>query len=152
MAATATALVPELSSAVIDSWDDLMPRAEDWSPASWERAIAAAEAALEGLVAIIAQGDLDDLSWSRTRETVYARGHATYDEVDDLLRTVRVVGLELLLDRLSEAHGLSPDERWSLQQETHGYCEALHRQRDEVDPETVEALLAELERGGPDLG
>ncbi len=62
-----------------------------------------------------------------------------------------MVGLELLLDRLGEEHHLSPDERWSLQQETHGFCEALHRQRDEVDPETVEMLLAELERGGPDI-
>lgn len=152
MAATATALLPEMRGAVIVSWDDLMPWAEGWSPAARDRATAAAEAALDGLVAIIAQGDLDDLSWARIRETVYGRGHAAYDEVDDLLRTVRVVGLELLLDRLSDAHALSPDERWSLQQEAHGYCEALHRQRDEVDPETVEALLAELERGGPDLG
>lgn len=151
LAETTTALLSELRSAVIDSWGDLLPGSAEWTPEARARAIAAAQAALEGVASIIAQGDLDDHSWTQTREAVYGRGHAAYQEVEELLRTVRVVGLELLLDRLDEAHALSPDERWSLQQQTHGYCEALHRQRDEVDPETVEALLADLERDGPDL-
>jgi hypothetical protein len=151
LAAIAQAQLPDLHQAVIESWRDLLPQAASWPPPHRSRAHAAAEAALTGLVDVIAQGDLDEASWRRTREVVHGRGHATPDEVAEVLRTVRIVGFELLLEHLAAVAGLTADERWGLHLQAHAYAEQLHRTRDEVDAATVEALLGELEASGPDL-
>lgn len=151
LARLAEAHLPSLHQAVVESWRDLMPVAATWSPEERRRAHAAAEAVLQGLVVVFAQGDLEQASWQRTREVLYGRGHATPEEVDELLRTVRVVGVENLLQRLEEEAGLDSEERWALQLEAHTFAEQLHHSRDEVDAATVDALLIELESSGPDL-
>lgn len=152
LAGAARALMPAVRQAVVDSWGDLIPTAGRWDARQHARAVAAADAVLGGIPDVIAQGDLDDRSWLRTVETVYARGHATADEVGDLLRSVRVVGVELLLDELESGHGLTSDERWSIQLRAHSFCEQLHRVRDDVAPEGFDELLAGLEADGPDYG
>lgn len=152
LAALAEAALPALHRAVIDSWSDLMPVAARWSDASHQRAKAAAEATLRGLVTVIAQGDLDEEEWRQTRQVVFGKGFATEDEVGELLRTVRIVGVELLMAHLDEAVGLSNEERWALQQEAHTYSEELHRTREQVDPSTVQSVLEELAASGADLG
>jgi hypothetical protein len=152
LAAAARALLPALRQAVVDSWGDLLPTAGRWSALQHARAVAAADAVLGGIPDVIAQGDLDERSWLRTVETVYARGRATTDEVGELLRSVRVVGVELLLDALERSHDLTSDERWSIQLRAHSFCEQIHRVRDDVAPEGFEELLAGLETEGADYG
>jgi hypothetical protein len=151
LASLAEDCLPDVHQSVVESWADLMPIALRWTTAERRRAHAAARAALEGLATVFAQGDLDETDWRRTRETVYGRGHASPDEVDELLRTVRIIGVELLLDRLHAELSLSPEERWGLQTQARDYCEALHRPGEDLDASTVDALLAELESDGPDL-
>jgi hypothetical protein len=151
LARLAEAHLPDLHQAVVESWCDLMPAAATWQVNQRRRAHAAARAVLAGLAVVIAQGDLEETEWRRTRETLYGRGHATPDEVDELLRSVRIVGVEGLLEILTEEAGLLPDERWTLQLQAHTFSEQLHRNRDEVDPANVQALLAHLESEGADL-
>jgi hypothetical protein len=143
--------LPELHRAVVASWTELIPAADIWTPEERRRAHSAAEATLRGLVTVIAQGDLDEESWLRTRQVISGRGVSTHQEVTELLRTVRIVGIEVLLARLDEDANLSKDERWAIQQEAHNYCEQLQGTRGEVDPSAVDALFAHLEASGPDL-
>jgi uncharacterized protein YgfB (UPF0149 family) len=145
------ALLPELEEVVTESWNDLMPAAAHWGPVATQRAKRATAAALRGLLAAYEQGDLDDRSWELLRRDVLGRGYATAHEAEDLLRTVRIVGVELLTERLSHYIGLTHDERWLLQREASTFCERLLGGREEVDAEALDSLLAELERSGPDL-
>ncbi len=151
MAAVGAALLDELEEAIASSWVDLLPAAAGWGPAATTRARAASAAALRGLLTVFEQGDLDDRSWAEVRDEVYAGGRATPDEAAELLRTVRIVGVEVLADRLSYYLGLTHDERWQLQREASAFCAQLLGTRDELDATAVDTLLAELERSGPDL-
>lgn len=144
-------MLPELHQAVIDSWPDLLPAAADWSAEGVRRARRAARAALEGILVTIEQGGVEDRAWKRLRDDVLGHGHMTRDEVDELLRSVRIVGMDALADRLSATIGLSHDERWKLQREASGFCEDLLGTRDELDPGAYQEMLAELLRSGPDL-
>jgi hypothetical protein len=151
LARLAEAHLPDIHQSVVQSWRELMPIAATWELEQRRRAHAAAEAVLEAFAVVIAQGDLDEASWRHTREVLYGRGHATPDEVAELLRTVRIVGVEGLLQRLDEEADLDQEERWTLQLQAHDLSEQLHRTRDQVDPSTVQALLKQLEADGPDL-
>lgn len=151
LASATVALVGELERAVVESWPDLLPLASTWTVAERGRAREAVRAVLEGIAGVIAHGDLDDRTWQRIQRTVLADGRATQDEADALLRTVRVPGVELLLQRLDDVVGLTGDERWTLQVQAGWLCDQLTRQRDESDPAALHRLLAELERDGPDL-
>ncbi|MDQ3973103.1 MAG: hypothetical protein M3276_01965, partial [Actinomycetota bacterium] len=73
------------------------------------------------------------------------------DDTEQLVRSVRVVGVETLAGSLAATIGLSHDERWQLQREASGFCEALLGIHEELDPAAYDALLAELQRSGPDL-
>ena len=153
LATTATALLPGVEQAVVDSWPDLLPAAAGWAPDAVARARAAVRAALDGIVAIIAQSDLDDRSWMQVRAVVSGHGHATLDEVRDLLRTVRVVGVDLLATRLDELVGLSEDERWELQTQAGWFADQLIGDFDDLEGAAEDAhLLHLLAEGGPDLG
>lgn len=144
-------LLPELHRAVVDSWPDLLPAAADWSPQSARRARRAALAALEGILLAIEQGDVSDRTWKRLRDEVFAHEKGGRDDAEQLMRSVRVVGVETLARSLAATIGLSHDERWQLQREASGFCEALLGIHDELDPAAYDALLAELQRSGPDL-
>jgi hypothetical protein len=152
LASAAQALLPELEAAVVASWPELLPTATSWTPAQGERARTATRAALAGLADVLAQGDLDDLSWQRLRGEVAGHGRATPDEVGELLRAVRVVGVQLLADRLRETVGLSVEERWTLQAHAGWLLDQLADARTELDPGDSDDLLAELHRDGPDAG
>jgi hypothetical protein len=151
LAELTAAHLPDLHQAVVRSWDDLLPAAAGWALEQRRRAHAAAEAVLHALGCVIAQGDLDEETWTRTRDALYSRGHATPDEAAELLRTVRIVGVEALILRLDEQAQLSAEERWTIQLEAHDLFEQLQRTRAEVDASTVDALLATLEADGQDL-
>lgn len=151
LADRAAGAVDEAVRAVVDSWPDLMPVALGWSQASHTRARAAVRACLDGIVGVLAQGDLDDRTWARTHRLVFADGHATLDEAAELVRTVRVTGVDVLMRRLEADCGLSADERWILQGEIGGFCEQLVGQEDDVEPGAVDALLATLEADGADF-
>jgi hypothetical protein len=151
LARVGTALLDELEEAVAESWHDLLPAAASWGPAATQRAKRATAAALRGLLHAIEQGDLDDQAWDALRREVMGSGYATPDEVAELLRSVRIVGVELLSDRLGYYIGLSHDERWQLQREASAFCDRLLRTREELHPQALDELLAELERTGPDL-
>lgn len=150
--ATATvALLPELERAVIETWPELLPQASGWTVAERGRAREAVRASLQGIAGVIAQGDLDDRTWQRIQATVLAEGRATPEEAEALLRTVRVPGVELLLQRLDEMMHLTGDERWTLQIQAGWLCDQLTREREDFDPLALQRLLADLERDGPDL-
>jgi hypothetical protein len=151
IAAMGRALLPQLQAAVVESWSDLLPAAAQWSEPSFARATRASRAALEGMIRMFEQGDLDDRSWSALRDVVHGQGHATPDEVAELLRTVRIVGVELLTSRLEERLGLGHDELWELQEQAHTFCREIVSTRDEPDLASLDRMLADLERSGPDL-
>ncbi len=144
-------LIGRLQRAMVDSWGDLLPAASTWSPAAHDRAQMASSAALRGLLTVYEQGDLDDRSWDELRDMVLAQGHATPDEAAELLRVLRIVGVELLAERLKEMVGLNHDERWELQREASAFCAELIGAREELDAASVDAMLSQLERSGPDL-
>ncbi len=152
LATTATALLPDVEQAVVDSWPDLLPAAAGWAPDAVGRARAAVRAALQAIVALIAQSDLDERSWRRVRAVVSGHGHATLDEVRDLLRTVRVVGVDLLATRLNEVVGLSEDERWELQTQAGWFADQLIGDFEDLEGAGDDHLLRDLAEGGPDLG
>jgi len=151
LAQVIASLIPSAHRAVTESWADLMPVSLTWSQASLRRARASARAVLEGIVPLVVQGDLDDQSWSRTRELVHAGGRATAEEVAELLRSVRVVGVEMLADHLEEQAGLTHAERWELQREISAYCDDLLGEQEQLEREAATETLAELQRTGPDL-
>jgi hypothetical protein len=144
-------LLPAAHRAVTDSWPDLLPVSATWSGAAAKRARASVKAALEGIVALIVQGDLDDQAWERTRHLVHGSGHAGREEVAELLRSVRVVGVEVLADGLEEHAGLTHAERWDLQREVSAYCDNLLGEDEELEQGAYSETLAELERSGPDI-
>jgi hypothetical protein len=151
VATAGSAVLGELERAVVDSWTDLMPVSRRWSPASLGRAVAASKAVLRGLLVAFSQGDIDDRSRLQVRDVLLGHGHASPDEAAELLRTVRIVGVEALADRLVELIGLTHDERWQLQREASAFCEQLLGISEDIDPDAVDMMLAELERTGPDL-
>ncbi len=110
----------------------------------------ASRAALEALLALFEQGDLDECTLEHARGWVLA-GTSTLDEADELLRTIRVVGVGRLAELLADRIGLTHDERWELQREASVLGPELLGDREEPGPRVIDALLAELERSGPDL-
>lgn len=145
------ALLEEMEEAVVDSWQDMLPAAAQWRPDEFARATAASAAALRGLLIAFQQGDLDDQSWTAVRDAVFAHGLINHEEAADLLRSVRIVGVEVLADRLSYYIGMAHEERWQLQREAAAFCVTLLGNREELDPATFDHLLDELQRSGPDL-
>lgn len=114
------------------------------------RGAAASHAALEALLIVFEQGDLDERTLEHTRAMVLA-GTSTMDEADELLRTIRVVGVGRLTEVLVDRIGLTHEERFQLQHEASVLGPELLGLREELEPRMVDALLAELERSGPDL-
>lgn len=151
VAAVGTALLEEMEDAVVDSWSDMLPAAASWRADEVARAKAASSAALRGLLVAFQQGDLDDRSWIELRDAVFAHGLISHEEAADLLRSVRIVGVEVLADRLTYYIGMAHEERWQLQREAAAFCLTLLGNREELDPATFDQLLDELERSGPDL-
>ena len=149
VAAAGRRLQPELLEAVADSWDDLVPDAERWDAAQRRRARAAITAALDGMIDVFERGDLDDRTWVRVRDAVL-EGRDPEDAAE-LLRSVRLVAVDLLADHLERGDGLSRDARWELQREASVFCDALLGVRADPDPVAFEELLIDLERSGPDF-
>lgn len=138
-------MLAELQAAVVQSWQDLIPAAAGWGQASRERARAASESAIAALLDVFEQGDLDDRRWAEVRDVVLAHGHASPEEASELLRAVRIVGVELLGDLLEVSHA----ERWQLQQQAAAFAATLVGEEDELDAGAIDRLLEELERSGP---
>jgi hypothetical protein len=151
VAAVGAALLDEMQDAVVESWGDMLPAAASWRTDELARAKAASAAALRGLLVAFQQGDLDDQSWTQLRDAVFAHGLISHEEAADLLRSVRIVGVEVLADRLSYYIGMAHEERWQLQREAAAFCLTLLGNREELDPATFDQLLDELERSGTDL-
>lgn len=151
IAALGREMLDELFLAVAESWGDLLPASREWSPEGRERAERAARAALAGLLRVLEQGDLDDLTWQRVHDAIIAQGRARIDEAAELLRTVRIVGVEKLTERLQRRLGLAHEELWHIHEEADGYVQQVLNIRDEPDAAAVDRLLVELERSGPDL-
>lgn len=151
LAEAISALLPAAHKAVTESWPDLMPVSLTWGQTSMRRARASARAVLDAIVPLVVQGDLDDRAWSRMCALVHADGRATPEEVAELLRSVRVVGVEFLADRLEDDAGLTHGERWDLQREISAFCDDLLGE--EAPPERDAAIetLAELQRSGSDI-
>lgn len=151
VAAVGSALIAEMEEAVFDSWKDMLPAASQWRPDEVARAKAASSAALRGLLTAFEQGDLDDQSWTRLRDVVFGHGRISHEEASDILRSVRVVGIEVLAERLTHYIGMAHEERWQLQREASAFCLTLLGAREELDPSRFDQLLADLLRSGPDL-
>lgn len=140
-----------MQEAVVDSWRDMLPASAMWRPDELERARAASEAALRGLLKAFQQGDLDDRSWTELRNVVFADGRITPEEAAELLRSVRIVGVEVLADHLIADIGMAHEERWQLQREASAFCMTLLGTREELDPSRFDQLLNDLQRSGPDM-
>lgn len=151
LAAITRRAVPDVLEPLAASWRWLVPSSPGWSRKAHERARHAALATLEGLATVLEQGDLDEAGWERVRTALAGDGHATPVEQEELLRSVRVVGLARLSDILTAEAGLTREERWTLQQEVAAYMTALLGAREEPGEEAYRSMLAELERRGPDL-
>ena len=151
VAAVGAALIGEMEDAVVDSWTDMLPAAAQWRPDELARAKAASAAALRGLLTAFQQGDLDDRTWADLRDVVFGHGRISHEEAADLLRSVRIVGIEVLADRLDHYLGMAHEERWQLQREASAFCMTLLGNREELDPSTFDQLLSDLERSGSDM-
>lgn len=151
VAAVGSALLGEMEEAVVDSWKDLLPASASWRPDELARARAASGAALRGMMTAFEQGDLDDRTWAQLRDTVFGHGRISQEEAADLLRSVRIVGLEVLAERLTYYLGMAHEERWQLQREASAFCLTLLGNREELDSSTFDQLLDDLQRSGPDL-
>ena len=147
----AEAALPEVRAAVTDSWADLIPAADIWTAEQRRAADRIAEVTLSCLVVLFAQGDLDEESWLRAVQATSGGGIAGPEEVAELLRSVRLVGVERVLGILEAEADLATEERWALQQEALSFCEELQGRRGQVDSAAVDALFASLEAAGPDL-
>jgi hypothetical protein len=152
LAAAASALLPDIERAVVDSWPDMLPASAAWTEEIAAHARSAVRAALRGLIGVMAQGDLDDETWGHVQDEVSANGQITHDELEELLRTVRVVGVELLSDGLRRTVGLTTDERWALQAQAGWLFEQLSGGGEEIDAHRITDLLARLQHDGPDDG
>jgi hypothetical protein len=148
LAAHARHALPMARAAVVDSWKDLIPAAASWRPEVIERGRIASNAAVEGLVGLLEHGDLDDQTWHAIRQVVLPHGYLVASE---LLRAVVIVGVQVLAEELTRSSGLTQDERWQLQQEASAFCRSLLGEQEEPDATAYDALLAELERAGPDI-
>lgn len=151
VAAVGAALLGELEDAVVDSWSDMLPAAAQWRPEEMARAKAASGAALRGLLAAFEHGDLDDQTWTQLRDVVLGHGRLSQEEAADILRSVRIVGVEVLVERLTHFIRLAHEERWQLQREASAFCQTLLGTRDELDPSRFDQLLEDLMRSGPNL-
>lgn len=151
IASVGAALLGEMEDAVVESWSDMLPAASAWRPDERVRAEAASSAALRGMLIAFQQGDLDDQSWTDLREVVFGQGRISAEEASDLLRSVRIVGIEFLADRLTHFIGMTHEERWQLQREASSFCMTLLGSREELDPSTFDQLLSDLQRSGPDM-
>jgi hypothetical protein len=149
IAAVGAALLDCLQEEVMASWVGLWPveRAQRLRTLG---GTAASRAALEALLTVFEQGDLDERTLEHTRATVLA-GTSTVDEADELLRTIWVVGVGRLTELLVDRIGLTHEERFQLQHEASVLGPELLGSREEPEPRVIDALLAELERSGPDL-
>lgn len=145
------ALIGEMEEAVVDSWSDMLPAASQWRPEELARAKAASSAALRGLLTAFQQGDLDDRAWTDLRNVVFGHGRISFEDAADLLRSVRIVGIEVLADRLLHYIGVTHEERWQLQREASSFCMTLLGNREELDPSTFDQLLSDLQRSGSDM-
>jgi hypothetical protein len=149
IAAAGAALLDCLQEEVVASWVGLWPsgRADHVQTLG---GMTASRAALEALLVVFEQGDLDERTLKHTRAMVLA-GTSTVDEADELLRTIRVVGVGRLTELLAERIGLTHEERFQLQHEASVLGPELLGRREEPEPWAIDALLTELERSGPDL-
>lgn len=152
LAAVTRRALPEVLEPVAASWRWLVPSSPGWSRKSHERARNAALAALEGLATVLEQGDLDEAGWGRVCTALAGEGHATQVEQEELLRSIRVVGLERLSTILTAEAGLTREERSAVAQEVGAFVETLLGAREEPGEEAYRRMLAELERTGGDLG
>ncbi|MGH8898317.1 MAG: hypothetical protein ACRDZ4_15180 [Egibacteraceae bacterium] len=142
-------LLDDLQNEVVASWVGLWPASRAQRLRTLSGA-AASRAALEALLIIFEQGDLDERTLEHTRARVLA-GTSTLDEAEELLRTIRVVGVGRLTELLADRIGLTHEERFQLQREASVLGPELLGRREEPEPRAIDALLAELERSGPDL-
>ncbi len=147
----AEAALPEVRAAVAESWVELIPAADIWTPEQRRAAERITDVALRCLVSVFAQGDLDEESWLRIRQETADGRVTSAEEVAELLRTIRLVGVERLLTILQAEAALTTAERWALQQEALTYCEEIQGRRGQIDSSAVDALFASLEAAGPDL-
>lgn len=164
LAAAAAALTSQVQQAVVASWWSMVPAAAGWDAEQREDARAASEAILRAIIGVLYQSDLDVASIERTRALVFERGRASGETGAQLLRAVRVVGLDLLAARLAERAAMNAEERWQLEQEAAAFCDTLlaaHEggavttgavaPREPSDPDPYGQVLAELERADADL-
>lgn len=142
------ALLDGLQEEIVASWEGIWPARAPRLRTSG--GAVASRAALEALLTLFEQGDLDECTLEHARARVLA-GTSTLDEADELLRTIRVVGVGRLTELLSDRIGLTHDERRELQREASVLGLELLGGREEPGHRVIDALLAELERSGPDL-
>jgi hypothetical protein len=142
-------LLDDLQEEVVASWVGTWPapRAQRLGTLS---GAAASRAALEALLTVVELGDLDERTLEHTRRMVL-KGTSSSDEANELLRTIRVVGVGRLAELLADRIGLTHEERFQLQHEASVLGPQLLGCREEPEPRAFDALLAELERSGPDL-
>lgn len=138
-------LLNDLHKEVLASWVDLWPAAT-----SWTRVRAASRVTLEALLVVFEHGDLDEYTLERVGERVLA-GTSTLDEANELLRAIQVIGVGRLTDLLADRIGLTHEERWELQREASVLGPALLGLHEAPEAWAIDALLADLERSGPDL-
>ena len=148
VATTGRRLLPALLDAVVESWDDLLAEAASWTPDERRAAREATAVALDGMMDVFERGDLAETWWTRVREAVL-RGRDR-EVAAELLRSARLVAVDLLAEHLDKTGGLTLDARWELQREAAVFCDALLGVRSEPDPAAFDELLVDLERSGPD--
>lgn len=152
LATAAATHAPAVQRAVVASWPTLLPAAAAWDDVDHADARAACAAVLRGIITVWYQSDLDGESWDVIRAVVFGRREASRGEGAQLIQSVRLVGLELLAERLAATAGLTAEERWSLQQEAAWFCDTLLAGRGHVDADAYDELLAELAAAAADLG
>lgn len=150
LVATATDLLPTLEQAVISGWGEMSRGTRSWPPEAMSRARDAVRATLEGVVMSLELGDVDEDTWVSVRDHL-ERAESPELPVADLLRGVRVVGLETLVAHLDARCHLRPDERWAVQRQVAAFCQQLGGVEDVIDQTAVTGLLARLEADGPDV-
>lgn len=148
IAATSAALLDDLLVEVLAGWAE--GSAPGGAPHVSEHVRSASQAALQALVTVFEQGDIDEAASEQVRDRVLA-ATADPDEADELLRTIRIIGVGRLGDLLTERIKLTAEERWLLQREAWAIGSQLLGRREAPDPQTVEELLAELAREEVDL-
>lgn len=151
IAAAARDAIPDLERGVVESWSDTWPASNGWSAERRRRATAAARVTLEGIVTVFQHGDLDDRSWASARESIYARVSTNPDDADELVRSVRIVGIDALLRYLGTSLRISPDERWTFEQSADAFCSQVRGAPDDIDPAAIDQLLTTMQAESPDI-